>query len=405
MESFQGPINPCFLGEHLAVESFEQRCSLDFSYGGFLSADCLKGEESFANFSVDDKMPFLQMLGVEPTSILPSTEPNFQLLLRLQEQKKPWKPSYFPKSDARVPTFELESCLTHASESHSPVKSETKEHQYPVSSSCQEVASTACNPEPNSPENLKDGNSGSSSMWTRNQTAPLAKQPTTREKRKRKRTKPCKNREEVESQRMTHIAVERNRRKQMNDHLNALRSLMPSSFIQRGDQASIIGGAIDFVKELEQLLQSLQAQKRKRQTDEEGHCSDSSTPFNGFFTSPQYTSYSCSPKSDVKCLIDNYINGGKFTAENKTAVADIEVTVIQTHVNLKVLCPRRPGQLLRAINALEDLCLTILHLNVTSLDPSVLYSFNLKIEEECKLSSADEIATSVYQIFSYINSN
>ncbi|XP_068634753.1 transcription factor bHLH57-like [Aristolochia californica] len=404
MESLPGPINPCFLGEHLAVEFLEQRSGLDFSYGGFLTADSLEGEES-ANFSIDDKMPFLQMLGVEPHSILPSTEPDFQLLLRLQEQKKPWKPSYFSESDARVPALELESCLTHASESHSAVKSETKEHQYPVSSSCQEVASTACNPEPNSPENFKDGNSGSSSMWTRNETAPLAKPPPTREKRKRKRTKPCKNREEVESQRMTHIAVERHRRKQMNDHLNALRSLMPSSFIQRGDQASIIGGAIDFVKELEQLLQSLQAQKRKRQTDEKGHRSDSSTPFNSFFTSPQYTSYSGSPKSDVKCLIDNYIKDGKFTAENKTAVADIEVTVIQTHVNLKVLCPKRSGHLLKVINALEDLSLTVLHLNVTSLDSSVLYSFNLKIEEACKLGSADEIATAVHQIFSYINSN
>ncbi|XP_039061600.1 RNA-binding protein 1-like [Hibiscus syriacus] len=39
--------------------------------------------------------------------------------------------------------------------------------------------------------------------------------------RKNRRRKPrvCKNKEEVETQRMTHIAVERNRRKQMNEHL------------------------------------------------------------------------------------------------------------------------------------------------------------------------------------------
>ena len=49
----------------------------------------------------------------------------------------------------------------------------------------------------------------------------------------RKRKRRSKNSEEVESQRMTHIAVERNRRKQMNDHLAALRSLMPTSYIQR----------------------------------------------------------------------------------------------------------------------------------------------------------------------------
>jgi hypothetical protein len=32
---------------------------------------------------------------------------------------------------------------------------------------------------------------------------------------------------------MTHIAVERNRRKQMNEYLAVLRSLMPPSYVQR----------------------------------------------------------------------------------------------------------------------------------------------------------------------------
>lgn len=52
-------------------------------------------------------------------------------------------------------------------------------------------------------------------------------------RRKRRRAKSCKNKEEVENQRMTHIAVERNRRKQMNEYLAMLRSLMPPSYVQR----------------------------------------------------------------------------------------------------------------------------------------------------------------------------
>lgn len=51
--------------------------------------------------------------------------------------------------------------------------------------------------------------------------------------KKRKRPRSLKTSEEVESQRMTHIAVERNRRKQMNEHLRVLRSLMPGSYVQR----------------------------------------------------------------------------------------------------------------------------------------------------------------------------
>lgn len=52
-------------------------------------------------------------------------------------------------------------------------------------------------------------------------------------RRKRRRRSSGKNKEEMENQRMTHIAVERNRRKQMNEYLGVLRSLMPPSYSQR----------------------------------------------------------------------------------------------------------------------------------------------------------------------------
>ena len=52
-------------------------------------------------------------------------------------------------------------------------------------------------------------------------------------RRKRRRTKVAKNKEEMETQRMTHIAVERNRRRQMNEYLAVLRSLMPPSYAHR----------------------------------------------------------------------------------------------------------------------------------------------------------------------------
>jgi hypothetical protein len=51
--------------------------------------------------------------------------------------------------------------------------------------------------------------------------------------RKRRRARSVTNREEAESQRLTHIAVERNRRKQMNEYLSVLRSVMPPSYVQR----------------------------------------------------------------------------------------------------------------------------------------------------------------------------
>nr|WKE35238.1 basic helix-loop-helix family protein [Rosa persica] len=65
-------------------------------------------------------------------------------------------------------------------------------------------------------------------------------------------------------QRMSHITVERNRRKQMNEHLTVLRSLMPCFYVKRGDQASIIGGVVDYINELQQVLQSLEAKKQRK---------------------------------------------------------------------------------------------------------------------------------------------
>ncbi|XP_031251161.1 transcription factor bHLH70-like [Pistacia vera] len=342
-------------------------------------------------------MPFLQMLqSVETPSLFPFKEPNFQTLLRLQHLKKPWDVinPYVSEMENQIQVLELESCITQEIlDLHSPVKSqsETKDLQNPHSTSCLEGASSESNQDqPNSVEITHPN------PQTRPKHTQFSKSlPVTRERRKRKRTKPTKNKEEVESQRMTHIAVERNRRRQMNDHLNALRSLMPPSYVQRGDQASIIGGAIDFVKELEQLLLSLEAQKRMRmeKTTVEGYDST--------------TSSSSTDKANGLLAVRPQIENcdGEVKGENKSSGAKIEVIVIQNHVNLKIQCPRRPGQLLKAIVALEDLRLTFLHLNITSSQTTVHYSFNLKIEDECKIGSADEIVAAVHQIFSYINAS
>ncbi|KAK9284186.1 hypothetical protein L1049_023354 [Liquidambar formosana] len=206
-------------------------------------------------------------------------------------------------------------------------------------------------------------------------------------RRKRRRTKSFKNKEEVENQRMTHITVERNRRKQMNDHLSMLRSLMPASYVQRGDQASIIGGAINFVKELEQLLQSLEAQKRlKQQPADTGFTS----LFSDFFTFPQYSTCSSHTKNSAATI--------ESTAEKRSAIADVEVTMVESHANLKLLTKRQPKQLLKMVARLHSLRLTILHLNITTVDPMVLYSISVKVEDDCQLTSVNDIASAVYEM-------
>ncbi|MQL74077.1 hypothetical protein Taro_006448 [Colocasia esculenta] len=233
-------------------------------------------------------------------------------------------------------------------------------------------------------------------------------------RRKRQRTRRSRNREEVENQRMTHIAVERNRRRQMNEYLAALRSLMPPSYVQRGDQASIVGGAINFVKELEQLLQSLEVRKRTKQQQQpsSGAATDGgalSSPFAGFFTFPHY-SLSASKSSTTTTASTSTspphcrpaMDGVPTMEEYASAAADVEVTMVESHASLKVLSRRRPRQLLGMVAGLQGLRLTTLHLNVTTVGDLVLYSFSLKVEDDCQLSSVNEISTAVHQMLASV---
>ncbi|TKW40996.1 hypothetical protein SEVIR_1G284700v4 [Setaria viridis] len=252
----------------------------------------------------------------------------------------------------------------------------------------------------------------------------------TRVRKRRRRARSCKSREETETQRMTHIAVERNRRRQMNEYLAVLRSLMPEPYVQRGDQASIVGGAIEYVKELEQQLQCLEAQKRTLLVHQHkaampdatpmhhsgsstktesattpptpSNCSSSVTedaadhapppPFAQFFTYPQYV-WCHSPRGPAAAAED----------AGRPGVADIEVTLVETHASLRVMTPRRPGQLLGLVTGLQALRLAVLHLSVTTLDALVLYTISVKIEEGCGLATVDDIAAAVHHVLCIID--
>lgn len=207
---------------------------------------------------------------------------------------------------------------------------------------------------------------------------------------KRRRSRSKKNMEDIENQRMTHIAVERNRRKQMNEYLSLLRSLMPKSYVQRVDQASIVGGAINYVKELEHQLQLLSGQNFEGGTS-------SSSPFAEFFSFPQYSTGSSSGGNLVATTND------PWSKENKiAAMADIEVTMVESHANLKIRSKTRPKQLIKLVNGLQSLRLTILHLSVTTVDQVALYSLCVKVEDDCNLNSGEEIAKSISQMLAMI---
>ncbi|URE21855.1 Helix-loop-helix DNA-binding domain [Musa troglodytarum] len=210
---------------------------------------------------------------------------------------------------------------------------------------------------------------------------------------------------------MSHIAVERNRRRQMNEHLKVLRSLTPSFYIKRvrrppppsllsmfpdvrspvgrlisvmcdkGDQATIIGGAIEFIKELQQVLHSLEAKKKRKSL------SPSPTP------SPRpLLQLTPSPTSSSPDTVK------ELGACCNSPVADVEAKLSGSNVLLRTLSKRIPGQVVKIITVLERQAFEILHLNISSMEDTVLYSFVIKIGLECQLS-VEELAFEVQRSF------
>ncbi|KAG8638354.1 hypothetical protein MANES_14G018700v8 [Manihot esculenta] len=210
-------------------------------------------------------------------------------------------------------------------------------------------------------------------------------------------------------QKISHITVERNRRKQMNEHLSALRSLMPCFYVKRGDQASIIGGVVDYINELQQVLQSLEAKKQRKVYSEvlsprvvssprpsplsprkpplsprlnlpiSPRTPQPGSPYRprlqqGYLSPTMASSLEPSPTSSSSSINDN----NELVANSKSAIAVVEVKFSGPNVLLKTVSPMIPGQAVKIVSALEDLSLEILQVSMNTVDETMLNSFTIK---------------------------
>lgn len=129
------------------------------------------------------------------------------------------------------------------------------------------------------------------------------------------------------------------------------------------------------MRELEQLLQCLESQKRRRLYGD-GAAPPPPPPAPMAVQQPQMFPAMANIPND-----ESYENGvvREESAESKSCLADVEVKLLGFDALIKILSRRRPGQLIKIIAALEDLHLTILHTNITTIEQTVLYSFNIKV--------------------------
>ncbi|KAF9602080.1 hypothetical protein IFM89_024847 [Coptis chinensis] len=205
-------------------------------------------------------------------------------------------------------------------------------------------------------------------------------------------------------QRMLHITVERNRRKQMNEHL-------------AGDQASIIGGVVDYIKELQQILQSLEAKKQRKLYSDvliSPRVVSSPRPVASSLSSPRKpplsprVSLPISPRtptpsspykprlqhgylspttmaatshdhSSTSSSSSTFDNVKELSSNSKSSVANVEVKISGANVLLKTVSSPITGQALKIIAALEGHSLEILHVNINTTDDTMINSFTIKV--------------------------
>lgn len=140
------------------------------------------------------------------------------------------------------------------------------------------------------------------------------------------------------------LMAERRRRKKLNDRLYMLRSVVPK--ISKMDRASILGDAIDYLKELLQRINDLH---NELESSPPGSLLPPSTSFHPL--TPTLPTLPCRVKEEL-CP--------SSLPSPKNQPARVEVRVREGRaVNIHMFCARRPGLLLSTMRALDNLGLDI----------------------------------------------
>nr|XP_024366771.1 transcription factor ABORTED MICROSPORES-like isoform X2 [Physcomitrium patens]XP_024366772.1 transcription factor ABORTED MICROSPORES-like isoform X2 [Physcomitrium patens] len=199
------------------------------------------------------------------------------------------------------------------------------------------------------------------------------------------------------------LVAERKRRKKLNERLYSLRALVPK--ITKMDRASILGDAIEYVKELQQQVKELQEELLDSKENDMG---TAGLGFEEAAVAAEEANLGgaidigrCSGKVDSQAVTIEVID--RKGDHELTQPMQVEVSKMDGRLfSLRIFCEKRPGVFVKLMQALDVLGLSVVHANITTFRGLVLNVFNAEVRDK-ELVGVEQMRDTLFEMASQSN--
>ncbi|KAF3439135.1 hypothetical protein FNV43_RR17410 [Rhamnella rubrinervis] len=157
-----------------------------------------------------------------------------------------------------------------------------------------------------------------------------------------------------------HIIAERKRREKLTQRFIALSALVPG--LKKLDKASVLGDAIKYLKELQERVQLLEEQAKKRTVESVVFVKKSQLISSTTGTDVDDSS-SCDENSD---------QGSSDHDQDHQSLPEIEAKVSEKDVLIRIHCKKQKGVMMKILTLIEKLQLSIINTSVLQFGNSTL---------------------------------